>query len=118
VALRCCPTGVFRVPILEQERTLCERAITSHFGPTTDIRLVRVDVLHLPRERAMERFDLDPARIMGDSAYGSADMFGWLVYEHGIQPYVTVFNKSARNDGTFSRDDFAYGHAAVLGIIT
>jgi hypothetical protein len=66
----------------------------------------------------MERFDLDPARIMGDSAYGSADMFGWLVYEHGMQPYVTVFNKSARKGGTFSRDDFAYGHAAVLGIIT
>ena len=37
-------------------------------------------------ERAMERFDLYPARLMGDSAYGSAEMLGWLVYEHGIEP--------------------------------
>jgi hypothetical protein len=52
-------------------------------------------------ERAMSRFDLYPARVMGDSAYGSAEMLGWLVYEHGIEPHVTVFDKSARQDGTF-----------------
>jgi Pyruvate/2-oxoacid:ferredoxin oxidoreductase delta subunit len=48
---------------------------------------------------------------MGDSAYGSAEMLGWLVYEHGIEPHVTVFDKSARKDGTFSRDDFTYDQA-------
>ena len=37
-------------------------------------------------ERSMERFDIYPARLVGDSAYGSADMLGWLVYEHGIEP--------------------------------
>jgi len=47
---------------------------------------------------------------MGDSAYGSAEMLGWMVYEHGIEPHVTVFDKSARKDGTFSRDDFTYDH--------
>ena len=31
-----------------------------------------------------------------DSGYGSAEMLGWLVYEHGIEPHVTVFDKSAR----------------------
>ncbi len=61
-------------------------------------------------ERSMERFDLYPARLLGDSAYGSAEMLGWLVYEHGIEPNVTVFDKSARLDGTFSRDDFTYDH--------
>jgi len=59
----------------------------------------------------MKRFDLYPARLWGDSAYGSAEMLGWLVYEHGIQPHVTVFDKSARKDGTFSRDDFTYDPA-------
>ena len=29
-----------------------------------------------------------------------------LVYEHGIEPNVTVFDKSARTDGIFSREDF------------
>jgi hypothetical protein len=48
---------------------------------------------------------------MGDSAYGSAEMLGWLVYEHGIEPHVTVFDKSARQDDIFSRENFAYGHA-------
>ena len=37
-------------------------------------------------------------------------MLGWLVYEHGIEPHVTVFDKSARKDGTFSRADFTYDH--------
>jgi hypothetical protein len=34
-----------------------------------------------------------------------------LVYEHGIEPHVTVFDKSARTDGIFSREDFTYDHA-------
>ena len=62
-------------------------------------------------ERSIERFDLYPARLIGDSAYGSAEMLGWLVHEHGIEPHVTVFDKSTRQDGTFSRDDFTYDHA-------
>jgi len=39
-------------------------------------------------------------------------MLGWLVYEHGIEPHVTVFDKSARADGTFSREDFTYDHTS------
>jgi hypothetical protein len=57
-------------------------------------------------ERSLERFDLCPNRLLGDSGYGSAEMLGWLVYEHGIEPHVTVFDKSARADGIFSRVDF------------
>ena len=62
------------------------------------------------QERAVQRFNLYPSRLLGDSAYGSAEMLGWLVDEHGIAPQVTVFDKSARKDGTFSREDFAYDH--------
>src|ERR1044072_6183559 len=40
-----------------------------------------------------------------------AEMLGWLLYEHGIEPHVPVFDKSVRTDGTFSRDDFTYDHA-------
>jgi hypothetical protein len=29
----------------------------------------------------------------------------------GVEPHVTVFDKSTRQDGTFSRDDFTYHHA-------
>jgi hypothetical protein len=29
---------------------------------------------------------------------------------HAIGPHVTVFDKSARKDGAFSRDDYTYDH--------
>jgi transposase len=78
---------------------------------TTAIRQAEVLAAKRMIERAMDRFDLYPARLLGDSAYGSAEMLGWLVYEHGIEPHVTVFDKSTRQDGTFSRDEFKYDHA-------
>jgi hypothetical protein len=79
---------------------------------TTAIRQAEVTAAKRMIERTMDRFDLYPARLAGDSAYGSAEMLRWLVYEHGIEPHVTVFDKSARRDGTFSREDFAYHRAS------
>jgi transposase len=87
-----------------------ENAIIVDVEATTAIRQAEVLAAKRMIERSMERFDLYPGRLMGDSAYGSAEMLGWLVYEHGIEPHVTVFDKSARQDGTFSRDDFTYDH--------
>jgi hypothetical protein len=75
---------------------------------TTAIRQAEVLAAKRMIERSIDRFDLYPARLLGDSAYGSAEMLGWLVYQHGIEPHVTVFDKSTRQDGTFSRDDFTY----------
>ena len=78
---------------------------------TTAIRQAEVTAAKRMIERSRGRFDLYPARLAGDSGYGSAEMLGWLVYDHGIEPHIPVFDKSARKDGTFSRDDFAYDHA-------
>jgi transposase len=89
-----------------------ENAIIVDVEATTAIRQAEVLAAKRMIERSMERFDLYPARLMGDSAYGSAEMLGWLVYEHGIEPHVTVFDKSGRQDGTFSRADFTYDHAS------
>ena len=87
-----------------------EHAIIVDVEATTAIRQAEVLAAKRMIERSMDRFGLYPTRLMGDSAYGSAEMLGWLVQEHGIEPHVTVFDKSARNDGTFSRDDFTYDH--------
>jgi hypothetical protein len=87
-----------------------DNAIIVDVEATTAIRKAEVLAAKRMIERSMERFALYPAKLMGDSAYGSADMLGWLVDEHGIEPHVTVFDKSARSDGTFSRDDFTYDH--------
>lgn len=35
-------------------------------------------------------------------------MLNWLVEEKGIAPHVPVIDKSAREDGSFSRADFHY----------
>ena len=56
----------------------------------------------------MDRFDLYPESLAGDSAYGAAEMVGWLVEELGIEPHVAVNEKSECKDGTFSRSDFFY----------
>jgi transposase len=87
-----------------------ENAIIVDVEATTAIRQAEVLAAKRMIERAMERFNLHPARLLGDSAYGSAEMLGWLIHEHGIEPHVTVFDKSARKDGTFSREDFSYDH--------
>jgi hypothetical protein len=73
---------------------------------TTVIRQAEVLAAKHMIGRSMERFNLYPARIMGDSAYGSADMLGWLVHDQGIEPHVTVFDspraKTAPSHGTTS----------------
>ncbi len=61
-------------------------------------------------DRTMDRFDLSPERLIADTAYGSAAMLNWLVEGRGIEPHIPVIDKSARRDGTFSREDFAYDH--------
>ena len=87
-----------------------DNAIVVDVEATTAIRQAEVTAAKRMIDRTMDRFDLYPARLAGDSGYGSAEMLGWLVYEKGIEPHVTVFDKSARKDGTFSREDFTYDH--------
>ena len=60
-------------------------------------------------ERVKRRFDLQPQRLAGDTAYGAVRLLKWLV-DHGISPHIPVWDKSARSDGTFSRPDFIFDH--------
>jgi transposase len=59
-------------------------------------------------ERAEQRFALKPKRLIGDMAYGAAPMLGWLVQDKQIAPHIPVWDKSERDDGTFSRSDFTF----------
>jgi hypothetical protein len=43
-----------------------------------------------------------------DGSAGSAETLGWLVDDRAIEPHIPVFDKSAREDGTYAREDFAY----------
>ena len=60
------------------------------------------------RERTEERFGITPERLAADTAYGSAATLDWIVNEKGIAPHIPVWDRSKREDGTFSREDFTY----------
>jgi transposase len=79
---------------------------------STAVRPAELTAARTMIERIQDRFGLWPARLAADTAYGSAEMLDWLVHEQGIEPHIRVWDKSAREDGTFSRSDFAYDHAA------
>ena len=72
------------------------------------IRQAEVGAAKTMIERTEERFGLKPERLAADTAYGAAPMLNWLVEEKGIAPHIPVFDKSKRDDGTFSRSDFRY----------
>lgn len=59
-------------------------------------------------DRVEDKFDMKPARLVGDTNYGSAAMLGWLVDEKRIAPHIPVWDKSERNDGTFGRSSFTF----------
>jgi hypothetical protein len=59
-------------------------------------------------ERTQERFGIKPDRLAADTAYGSAATLDWLVNEKKIAPHIPVIDKSRRDDGSLSRDDFAF----------
>ena len=62
-------------------------------------------------ERTEARFDLKPKRLVADTAYGTGAFLGWLVKEKRITPHIPVWDKSRRDDGTFSRSDFSFDKA-------
>ena len=58
--------------------------------------------------RTEERFGLKPERLAADSAYGSAATLNWIVKEKKIAPHIPVIDKSKREDGSLSREDFTF----------
>ena len=81
-----------------------EHAVIMDVEATTAVRQAEVTAPARMIARTQERFGIWPERLAADTAYGSAEMLAWLVHEHGIEPHIPVFDKSARDDGTFSRD--------------
>lgn len=85
-----------------------DHAIIVDVEATSPIRPAEVGASKLMIERTLERFDLYPERLVGDTGYGSAENLAWLVNEMGIEPHIPVFDQSRRRDETFSRSDFTY----------
>ena len=63
--------------------------------------------------RTENRFRIKPSRLAADTAYGTGRFLDWLV-ERRIEPHIPVWDKSKRDDGTLSRDEFTYDQSADL----
>ena len=59
-------------------------------------------------DRVETKHAIRPKRLMGDTAYGAAENLGFLVEEKQIAPHISVWDKSQRNDDTFSVSDFQW----------
>ncbi|MDZ7585682.1 MAG: IS1182 family transposase [Thiobacillus sp.] len=75
-------------------------------------RTAEVESTKLMVDRVEARFDLTPERLIGDTAYGTAPMLGWMVDEKGIEPHMPVWDKTARKDDSFSSNDFQWNEEA------
>jgi hypothetical protein len=58
-------------------------------------------------ERTERRLDLKPKRLAADTAYGTARFLAFVAGA-GIAPHIPIWDKSTREDGTFSRSDFRW----------
>lgn len=85
-----------------------EHAVIVDVEGSGPLRQAEVEAAKRMIDRTQERHALRPRKLIADTAYGSAETLKWLVDEKGIEPHIPVFDKSDRQDGTFSRGDFTY----------
>ena len=76
-------------------------------GRTAEVNATRTMI-----ERVEQRFDLQPERLIGDTAYGTAEFLGWMVDEKAIAPHVPVWDRTQRDDNTLSSSDFQWDERA------
>ncbi len=63
-------------------------------------------------DRVEQRFEMKPTRLIGDTAYGTAEVLGWMVNDKGIEPHVPVWDKTQRHDETLSSAEFQWDEQA------
>jgi len=99
-----------------------DHAVIMDVEATTAVLHAEVTAQRRMFERVHDRFDIWPARLAADTAYGDAPNLAWLVEERGIEPHIPVFDKptrlcphgqrSARSLGTHRSDPGARGRSA------
>ena len=75
---------------------------------TPALRTDEVNCARTMIDRVEERFHMKPTRLVGDTAYGTAEILGWMVNQKQIEPHVPVWDKTERTDGTFGRSAFTF----------
>lgn len=75
---------------------------------TPALRTDEVNSTRTMIDRVEERFDMKPTRLVGDTAYGAAEILGWMVDEKAIEPHVPVWDRTQRKDETLSSSEFQW----------
>jgi hypothetical protein len=89
-----------------------KHAVIMDVAATPAIRTAETDATQKMVDRVEERLGVRPKRLIGDTAYGTAEMLAWMVEKKGIAPHVPLWEKGERGDGTFPRSAFAYDATA------
>src|SRR4029450_11080511 len=72
------------------------------------IRQAEVGAAKTMIDRTEERFGLKPDRLAADTASGAAALLNWIVNEKKRPPHIPGIDKSNREDGSLSRQDFTF----------
>ncbi len=75
---------------------------------TSAHRTKEVDATRTMIDRVEKRFAIKPTRLIGDMAYGAADLLGWMVNDKEIEPHVPLWDKTQRTDDTLSSSEFQW----------
>ena len=65
---------------------------------TSAQRTQEVDATRTMIDRVERRFAIRPTRLIGDMAYGAAELLGWMVNDKAIEPHVPVWDRTRRED--------------------
>jgi transposase len=85
-----------------------KHAVIMDVEATPALRTAEVNATKAMINRVEQHFGTKPRRLIGDTAYGTAEMLAWMVGEKNIAPHVPVWDRGEREDGSFSRSDFAF----------
>ena len=75
---------------------------------TSAHRIQEVDATRTMIDRVEDRFAIKPTRLIGDMAYGTAELLAWMVNDKAIEPHVPLWDKTQRTDDTLSSSDFQW----------
>lgn len=92
--------------------------INTEHGDIVDVestpahRTAKVESTRTMIDRAEEQFDIKPEHLIGDTAYGTTPMLAWILEEKDIEPTCAVWDKTERNNDSFSSSDFRWNEEA------
>lgn len=85
-----------------------DNAVILDVEASRSVRQAELGAMQTMIDRTKDTFNINPERMIADTAYGTGPLLEWLVQERGIAPHIPVIDKSGRTDGTFERPDFTF----------